>query len=81
MSAPRPYKTDPFHPLGSICHLKSFPYICQSVPDTSSKWYVKVSLAGSYLAIAHVHFKKHEPMVENDFSSYFDLHPVRAGAY
>ena len=42
MSAPRPYVTDPFHPLGSIYINKSFLYIYQSVPVISSKWYVKV---------------------------------------
>ena len=42
MSAPRPYVTNPFHPVGSICTIASFPYICQRFPVTSSKWYVKV---------------------------------------
>ena len=42
MSAPRPYVTDPFHPLDSIRSNESFPYMYQSVPVTSSKWYVKV---------------------------------------
>ena len=71
MSAPRPYETDSFHPLGSICYIKSFLYICQSVPATSSKWYVKVCLAGSYLTIAHVLFRNNKSTVENDYSSYF----------
>ena len=44
MSAPRPYVTDPFHPLGSTCNNKSFLYINQSEPAISSKWYVKVCL-------------------------------------
>ena len=68
MSAPRPHDTDPFHPLGSICYIESFLYICQSVPVTSSKWYVKVCLAGSYLTIAHVLFRNHGRRVENDYS-------------
>ena len=38
---PWPYVKDPFYPLGSICRSKPFPYICLSVPVTSSKWYVK----------------------------------------
>ena len=42
MSAPRPYVTDPFRPLGSIFSNESLPYICQRFPVTSSKWYVKV---------------------------------------
>ena len=42
MSAPRPYVTDPFHPLGSICGNESVLYICQRFPVTSSKWYIKV---------------------------------------
>ena len=44
MSAPRPYVTDPFHPLGSIRSNKSFLYIYQNVLFISSKWYEKMSL-------------------------------------
>ena len=39
MSAPRPYETDPFHPLGSILTIKQFLYICKSLPVISSMWY------------------------------------------
>ena len=42
MSASRPYVTDPFHRLDSIRSKESFPYICQTVPVTTSKWYVKM---------------------------------------
>ena len=44
MSAPRPYVTDPFHPLGSIRNNKSFLYIYQNVLFISSKWFEKMSL-------------------------------------
>ena len=40
MSAPRPYVTDPFHPLGSIWNNMSFLYKRQKVPVISSKLYV-----------------------------------------
>ena len=76
MSAPRPYETDPFHPLGSICYIKSFLYIYQSVLVTSSKWYVKVCLARSYLTIAHVLFRNSEPTVQNDYSCTFCISSV-----
>ena len=55
MSAPRPYVTDPFHPLGSISKNKSFLYIYQSV--TSYLFHVvrkSVSLYGRYLTITLV---------------------------
>ena len=42
MSAPRPYVTNPFHPLSSIRKNKYFPYLYQSVPIFSSKWYAYV---------------------------------------
>ena len=42
MSAPRPYGTDPFHPLGSISNMKQFLYIYDSVPVISSLWYVQM---------------------------------------
>ena len=57
MLAPTAYVTDPSHPLGSICYIKSFPYKCQSVPVPTFKWYVKVCLSRNYLTIAHVLFK------------------------
>ena len=40
MSAPRPYGTDPFHPLDSFCNMKQFLYIYNSVSVISSMWYV-----------------------------------------
>ena len=42
MSAPRPYGTDPFHPLGSIPNMGQFRYIYNSVTDLSSMWYAKM---------------------------------------
>ena len=30
MSAPRPFETDPFHPLGSICNIKQLQYTATS---------------------------------------------------
>ena len=38
-----------------------------------------MSWYGGYLTIAHVLFKNTEPKVENDRSSNFDPHIVRAG--
>ena len=42
MSVPRPYGTDPFHPLGSIPYMRQFRYIYNSVPVLSSMWYAKM---------------------------------------
>ena len=42
MSAPRPYWTDPFHPLGSIPNMEQFLYIYNNVPVISSMWYVQM---------------------------------------
>ena len=42
MSAPRPYGTDPFHPLGSISNMKQFLYIYNNVLVISSMWYAQV---------------------------------------
>ena len=42
MSAPRPYGTDPFHPLGSIPNMKQFLYIYNSVPLIFSMWCVQM---------------------------------------
>ena len=44
MSAPRPYVTNPFHPLGSFSYNKLFTYIYQNVPILSSKWYEYICL-------------------------------------
>ena len=57
MSALRPFVTDPFHPLGSIRSNESFPYICQSVPVTTSKWYVKVCLGK--MCISQLRMRSH----------------------
>ena len=42
MSAPRPYGTDPFHPLGSISNMKQFLYIYKSLLDIYSMWYAQM---------------------------------------
>ena len=78
---PRPCKTDPFHPLGSISKKKSFLCIYQSV--TSYLFHVvhkSVSLCGKYLTIAHVLLEttSTEPKNEIDYSSSFS---ERIGAY
>ena len=65
MSAPRPFVTDPFHPLGSIRSNESFPYICQSVPVTTSKWYVKVCLGK--MCISQLRMRSHRN-IESRFS-------------
>ena len=38
MSAPRPFETDPFHPLGSIYIIKRLLYICENLLVISSMW-------------------------------------------
>ena len=38
MSAPRPFETDPFHPLGSICYIKQLLYMYENLPVISSTW-------------------------------------------
>ena len=59
MSAPRPYGTDPFHPLGSISNTMQFLYIYQSVQAISSMWYVIGSLGMvAILRIVHALFQK-----------------------
>ena len=66
MSAPRPYVTDPFHPLGSVSNNLSFLYIYESV--TSYFFHVvrkSASLNDRYLTIAHVLFKHTLPKVKN----------------
>ena len=82
MSAPRPFVTDPFHPLSSICNSQSFLFIYQSVPVISSMWYVQVCFSyGTYLTIAHVlQFKNTQPKFENDNSSYSGFHTVISNA-
>ena len=44
MSAPRPFETDPFHPLGSICNIKQLLYICTNLPVISSMWDAQVCI-------------------------------------
>ena len=44
MSASRPYKTDPFHPLGSIFSIKQLQYIGKTLQVTSFMWYAQVSI-------------------------------------
>ena len=81
MSAPRPFVTDPFHPLDSICNNYSNLFIHQSVPVISSMWYVQVCPSyGSYLTIAHVLFKNTQPKFEDDDSSYCGFFPVSCNA-
>ena len=75
MSAPRPFVTDPFYPLGSIRSSESFSYICQSVPVTSSKCYVKVCRATVGIQKLRMCFLK---IIQ---SNYFDFHAVSSGAY
>ena len=59
MSAPRPYGTDPFHPLGSVSNTMQFLYIYQSVPAILSMWYVIGSLGTvAILRIVHALFEK-----------------------
>ena len=52
MSAPRPYETDPFHPLSSIL------CIYQSTSVISSKWYVQVCLGTVGIWQPHMYFAK-----------------------
>ena len=60
MSAPRPFVTDPFHPLGSILNLKLFSYIYRSLPVISIMWCANVSRGRvSNLTIAHARLQKH----------------------
>ena len=47
MSAPRPYGTDPFHPLGSVSNIEQFLYIYNSLPVISSMWYVQMFVYGN----------------------------------
>ena len=42
MSAPRPFGTDPFHPLGSVSNMEQFLYIYNSLTVISSMWYVQM---------------------------------------
>ena len=64
MSAPRPYGTDPFHPLGSITNIGQFLYIYNSLPVISSIWYVQMFVYD----IAHVLSQKTQIMNPSHFS-------------
>ena len=44
MSAPKPFETDPFHPLGSICNIKQLLYICTNLPVISCMWDAQVCI-------------------------------------
>ena len=70
MSAPRPYETDPFHPLGSISNMKQFLYIYNSVPVISSMWYVQTFLL-DYCACALTENSNYDP--KSFLKSFFPL--------
>ena len=44
MLAPRPFQTDPFHPLGSICYIKQLLYIYKNLQVISSMWDAQVCI-------------------------------------
>ena len=44
MSAPRPFETVPFQPLGSICNIKQLLYICKNLKTVSSIWDAQVCI-------------------------------------
>ena len=75
MSAPRPYVTDPFHPLNSIYSSQQFLYICHRVLFTSFMWYVQVCLGAVPIClIARALLQKHscqpsEPLFKSCFVS------------
>ena len=66
MSAPRPYVTDPFHPLGSLITIEQFLYICHSVPfifcHVVRQYNIIISWYGMYLTIAHVPLQIHKKL-------------------
>ena len=70
MSAPRPYGTDPFHPLGSISNMKQFPYIYNSVSVISSIWYVQMFVDDN-CACALTENSNYDP--ESFLKSFFSL--------
>ena len=70
MSAPRPYGTDPFHPLGSIPNMEQFLYIYNSVPVISSMWYVQTFLLDN-CACALTENSNYDP--ESFLKSFFPL--------
>ena len=70
MSAPRPYGTDPFHPLGSISNMKQFLYIYNNVLVISSMWYVQVFVYDN-CACALTESSNYDP--ESFLKSFFPL--------
>ena len=59
MSAPKPYVTDPFRPLGSIHSWKQFLYIQQRSSYFLNVVRSSLSGGGAYLTIAHALLQKH----------------------
>ena len=49
LSAPRPYVTDPFHPLSSIYNMKQFVYIYKILQGISCMWYIQVCLGTVFI--------------------------------
>ena len=45
MSAPRPFETDPLHPLGSICYIKQLLYMYENLSVISSMWDAHVCIS------------------------------------
>ena len=75
MSAPRPYETDPFHPLGSITVIKQFPYIYPGVPVVSPMWYVKVYVRMCSCRKTQIKYQSHfYSHFYSHFHSYFYSH-------
>ena len=77
MSAPRPYETDPFHPLGSVSNMKQFLYIYNSVPVISSMWYIQMFVHDN-CACALTENSNYDP--ESFLKSFFPL-KVHAGVH
>ena len=79
MSAPRPYLTEPFRPLGSINN-GSNSYIYKRILVISSMWYIQVCLAVVH-TIARLLLQKHAYLWFRAIVSLEFFHMVRAGAY
>ena len=79
MSAPRPFETDPFHPLRSIYNIKQVVYICNNLRVISSIWEAQVCIFDNYAcALAEtLKFKK----VQSHFLSYNFFPRVHAAVY
>ena len=80
-SVPRPYETEPFNPVGSVCPIKSLTYQYWSLPVTASKWYVKVCLSGNYLTSVHVLIKATSLRFRTITQVILTYNRVRVGAY